>query len=56
MAEEQLELEERTPSWVAGNRYGLTGTIAIPPNGGWNAIAHAIYQAKGIDLYNRAAQ
>lgn len=53
---------DRTPGWVAGNRYGLTGTIAIPkppdnPNqpyrDGWNTLAQSIYNAKGIDLFNR---
>lgn len=50
---------ERTPGWVAGNRYGLTGLIPIPgpppvgPGGGWNALAHAIYANTGIDLFNR---
>lgn len=57
---------ERTPSWVAGNRYGLTGLIAIPKppenteltggvlGGAWNYLAQAIYQARGIDVFNRA--
>lgn len=47
-----LEIE-RAPAWVAGNRYGLTGAIAIPADGGWNYIAQVIYDAKGIDLYKR---
>jgi hypothetical protein len=44
---------DRTPGWVAGNRYGLTGLIPIPEKNGWNSIAHAIYESKGIDLWNR---
>ena len=46
---------DRTPAWVAGNRYGLTGTIPIPEQGGWNALARAIYDRTGgkIDLFNR---
>jgi len=53
---------DRTPGWVGGNRYGLTGTIPIPkppdnPNepyrNGWNSIAHAIYSNSGIDIYNK---
>lgn len=44
---------DRTPAYVAGNRYGLTGTIAIPPANGWNHIAQAIYANTGIDVYNR---
>ena len=49
----------RTPGYVAGNRYGLTGEITIPdPNRNrfgtaWNVLAEAIWQAKGIDVYNR---
>jgi hypothetical protein len=51
---------DRQPSWVAGNRYGLTGLIPIPdpktnPAGGpWNQLAQAIYNACGIDVFNRA--
>lgn len=54
---------DRTPAWIAGNRYGLTGTIKIPaPVPGaiavdsWNAIAHNIWEATGgrIDVWNRA--
>jgi hypothetical protein len=44
---------DRTPGWVAGNRYGLTGLIPIPPVNGWNNLAHAIYTNCGIDVYNR---
>ena len=44
---------ERTPAYVAKNRYDLNGLIPIPREKGWNNLAHAIYTAKGIDLYNR---
>jgi len=44
---------DRTPGWVAKNRYGLTGTIPIPKENGWNSIANAIYNSSGIDLWNR---
>lgn len=44
---------ERTPAWVAGNRYKLTGEIQIPIEGGWNYIAQAIYTSIGLDLYKR---
>lgn len=44
---------DRTPGYVAGNRYGLTGEISIPPVGGWNYLADAIYKRSGIDVYNR---
>ncbi len=43
----------RTPGYVAGNRYGVLGDISIPPKGGWNYLAHAIYQSCGLDCYNR---
>lgn len=57
---------ERKPAYVAGNRYGIVGTIAIPtaPQGtpsnviagySWNQIAQAVNVATGgqIDLFNR---
>jgi hypothetical protein len=46
---------DRTPAYVAGNRYQLSGTIPIPLQGGWNALAHAVYnQTQGrIDIFNR---
>lgn len=45
----------RTPSYVAGNRFGITGEFPIPapPVNGWNAFAQALYQHSGIDIYNR---
>lgn len=43
----------RTPSYVAGNRFGIVGEVAIPKEQGWNHFAHAIYQTCGIDLYTR---
>jgi len=47
---------DRSPAWTAKNRYGLSGSIKIPPVNGWNALAAAIYTASGnnIDIYNRA--
>ena len=54
---------DRQPAWVAGNRYGLSGTIAIPPSkpgflavDSWNAIANAIWTSTGnrIDVWNRS--
>lgn len=45
----------RTPGYVAGNRFGITGEIPLPKGQAWNAIAHAIYQSCGIDVYNRQA-
>lgn len=48
---------ERTPSYVAGNRYGIRGTLSLPapPDIAWNVFAHALYSARGIDVFNRAA-
>ena len=45
----------RTPSYVAGNRFGMVGEIPLPPppQNGWNHIAHALYQTSGIDIFNR---
>lgn len=44
---------DRTPGYVAGNRYGITGTIPIPPENGWNYLANAVWHSKGIDIFNR---
>lgn len=46
---------DRTPQYVAGNRYRISGELSIPapPINGWNYLADAIYNASGIDLYNR---
>ena len=46
----------RTPSYVAGNRFGITAEISlpVPPNNGWNAVAAAIYAQAGIDVFNRS--
>lgn len=44
---------DRTPQYVAGNRYRMTGEIPIPLNQGWNYLADALYKASGIDLFNR---
>jgi hypothetical protein len=47
----------RTPSYVAGNRFGILGELAIPapPAIGWNTLAEAVYNASGknIDIYTR---
>ena len=44
---------ERTPAYVAKNRYNIGGLISIPKEKGWNNLAHAIYQGSGVDLFNR---
>lgn len=45
----------RTPSYTAGNRFGMMGEVAItaPPANGWNNFADALFKASGIDLYTR---
>jgi len=41
----------RTPSYVAGNRFGVVGEFPIPKVGGWNYFADAIYQASSINVF-----
>ena len=43
----------RTPGYVAGNRYGIIKDIAIPREKGWNYLAQEIYNSCGLDFYNR---
>lgn len=43
----------RTPGWVAGNRFGVVNNIAVPKENGWNHVAQEIYQSSGVDVYNR---
>jgi len=43
----------RTPGWVAGNRFGVVNSIALPKEHGWNHLAAEIYQCSGVDVYNR---
>lgn len=45
----------RTPAYTAGNRFGLIGEIAVPapPVNGWNALAKALYDKTGIDIWTR---
>lgn len=44
----------RTPGYIAGNRFGIAGEVAIPapPANGWNAFASVLYDHKGINVYN----
>lgn len=44
---------ERTPGYVAGNRFGMKGEIAIGPVQSWNYLAAAIHSACGLDVFNR---
>lgn len=43
----------RTPGYVAGNRYGVTNDISIPRANGWNYLAQEIYNSCGVDYFNR---
>lgn len=45
----------RTPAYIAGNRFGISGEFSIPgpPVNGWNAFAEALYKSSGIDIYTR---
>ena len=43
----------RTPSYLAGNRYGMQGEVAVPLQQGWNYLAQALYNASGIDVFSR---
>jgi hypothetical protein len=45
----------RTPSYTAGNRFGMLGELPIPapPANGWNSFAEALYKTSGIDLFTR---
>lgn len=44
---------DRTPAYVAKNRFGLSGEIPIPKEQGWNYLADAIFRSSGRDVYNR---
>ena len=44
---------ERTPGYVAGNRFGCKGEISIPKEQCWNYLADCIYKSSGIDVYNK---
>ncbi len=43
----------RTPGYVAGNRYGVVNDIPIPRSGGWNYLAQEIYNSCKADFFNR---
>jgi hypothetical protein len=45
----------RTPSYTAGNRFGIQGEIQIPnpPANGWNVLAKALHDSAGIDVFTR---
>jgi hypothetical protein len=45
----------RTPSYIAKNRYNITEEVSIPYAAGWNALAKAMYEStKGAqNLWNQ---
>lgn len=43
----------RTPGYVAGNRYGVVNDISVPKAGGWNYLAQEIYNSCQLDFFNR---
>lgn len=45
----------RTPSYTAGNRFGIVGEVSIPgpPANGWNSFAEVLYKTSGLDIYTR---
>lgn len=43
----------RTPGYVAGNRFGVTHDIQISHLKGWNNLAFEIYNSSGLDYFNR---
>ena len=43
----------RSPAYVAKNRFGVKDTVMIPREKGWNHLAKAIYDASGRDFWNR---
>lgn len=45
----------RTPTYTAGNRFGIIGEVSVPtpPQNGWNAFAHALHTVTGIDVFTR---
>lgn len=47
---------QRTPSYVAGNRFGINVEIPVPapPANGWNqTVAQALHHFAGIDVFTR---
>lgn len=44
---------ERTPGYIAKNRFNMTGEIAVPREASWNYLAQAIFNGCGRDVYNR---
>ena len=43
----------RTPGYVAGNRFNVCTDVSIPFQDGWNHLALAIHESSGRDFFNR---
>lgn len=45
----------RTPGFVAGNRFGIKDEISLqePPANSWNDFAEALMKSSGIDVFNK---
>lgn len=51
----------RTPAYIAGNRFGISGEVVIPPppldtgsgKDSWNAFARPFWDSRQIDIFNR---
>lgn len=43
----------RTPGYVAGNRFGMIHDIQIPREKSWNYLANEVYNSSGLDVFNR---
>ncbi len=43
----------RTPGYVAGNRFNIVEDLNIPREYGWNFLAQAIYESSGVDVFNK---
>lgn len=44
---------ERTPAFVAKNRFGIKGEIPVAKEQCWNYLAQAVFNGSGIDVFNR---
>ena len=41
----------RTPSYVAGNRYGIINELSIPAKDGWQVLAKAVQKQSGLNIF-----
>lgn len=44
---------DASPAFGAKNRYNMKSAVPIPQNDPWNSLAKAVYDASGIDVFNR---